>query len=95
MRSLVFNFDNRKVNTNIIELPDREEDAEPIGNNEILTNVLNMTLYAFGKWGTIKGLKVERDYNQLDELFQTILRDIKVTLDFGTITFVFTKIRFR
>ncbi len=91
VRSLVFNFDNRKVNTNIIELPDREEDAEPIGNNEILTNVLNMTLYAFGKWGTIKGLKVEQDYNQLDELFQTILRDIKVTPGFRDDYFRFYK----
>lgn len=91
VRSLIFNFDNRKVNTNVIELPDREEDAEPIGNNEILTNVLNMTLYAFGKWGTIKGLKVEQDYNQLDELFQAILKDIKVTPGFRDDYFRFYK----
>lgn len=78
VRSLVFNFDNRKVNTNIIELPDSDEGAEAVENNEILTNVLNMTLYAFGKWGTIKGLKVDQDYNQLNSLFQAILKDIRI-----------------
>ena len=49
VRSLIFNFDNRKVITNIIELPEREEDTQAIEDNEFLTNVLNMTLYAFGK----------------------------------------------
>ena len=62
VRSLIFNFDNRKVLTNIIELPDREEDMEPVEGNEVLTNVLNMTLYAFGKWGVIKGLKVDQEW---------------------------------
>lgn len=78
VRSLIFNFDNRKVNTNVIELPDRDEDAEPVEGNDILTNVLNMTLYAFGKWGTIKGLKVDQDYNQLNNLFQAILKDMNI-----------------
>ncbi|MCI9058415.1 MAG: hypothetical protein HFH52_01295, partial [Lachnospiraceae bacterium] len=55
VRSLIFNFDNRKIMTNVIELPDKEEDMEPVGENQTLTNVLNMTLYAFGKWGSIRG----------------------------------------
>lgn len=91
VRSLIFNFDNRKVNTNVIELPDRDEDAEPVENNEILMNVLNMTLYAFGKWGTIKGLKVEQDYNQLNELFQEILKDMNVKPGFRDDYFRFYK----
>lgn len=91
VRSLIFNFDNRKVNTNVIELPDRDEDAEPVENNEVLTNVLNMTLYAFGKWGTIKGLRVDQDYNQLNNLFQAILKDIKVTPGFRDDYFRFYK----
>ena len=57
VRSLIFNFDNGKVITNVIELPNKEEDMEPVADNEVVTNVLNMTLYAFGKWGVIKGLK--------------------------------------
>ncbi|MFG6383037.1 MAG: hypothetical protein K1V96_02125 [Lachnospiraceae bacterium] len=91
VRSLIFNFDNRKVITNVIELPDKEKDVESVGENEILTNVLNMTLYAFGKWGVIKGLKVEKDYRQLNGLFYTILKDIKVTPGFRDDYFRFYK----
>lgn len=78
VRSLIFNFDNRKVTTNIMELPVEQENAEETEGYETLTNVLNMTLYAFGKWGTIKGLKVDQDYNQLNQLFSAILKEIKV-----------------
>lgn len=91
VRSLVFNFDNRKVNTNIIELPEGDEGTEQVENNEILINVLNMALYAFGKWGTIKGLKVDQDYNQLNNLFQAILKDIRVKPGFRDDYFRFYK----
>ena len=91
VRSLVFNFDNRKVNTNIIELPDREEDTEPVEDNEFLTNVLNMALYAFGKWGVIKGIRVDQDYSQLNSLFQEILKDMKITPGFRDDNFRFYK----
>lgn len=91
VRSLIFNFDNRKVNTNVIELPDRDEDAQPVEGNEILMNVLNMTLYAFGKWGTIKGLKVDQDYSQLNGLFQEILKDMKIKPGFRDDYFRFYK----
>lgn len=91
VRSLVFNFDNRKVNTNIIELPDKEEDMEPVAENDILANVLNMTLYAFGKWGVIKGLKVDQNYNQLNDLFCSILKDLKISPGFRDDNFRFYK----
>lgn len=78
VRSLIFNFDNRKVNTNVIEIPIVEEAIQPIEKNVPLTNVLNMVLYAFGKWGAIPGLKVEKDYAQLNELFTEILRELKM-----------------
>lgn len=78
VRSLVFNFDNRKVNTNVIEIPIVEEAIQPIDENVLVTNVLDMILYAFGKWGTIKGIRVEKDYAQLNALFTEILREIKV-----------------
>ncbi len=78
VRSLIFNFDNRKVNTNVIEIPIVEEAIRPIEKNVPLTNVLNMVLYAFGKWGAIPGLKVEKDYAQLNELFTEILRELKM-----------------
>lgn len=78
VRSLIFNFDNRKVNTNVIEVPIVEDAIEPVENNVPVTNVINMILYAFGKWGTIPGLKVEKDYAQLNELFTGILRELKI-----------------
>ena len=78
VRSLVFNFDNRKVNTNIIEIPIAEEAIKPVEDNVLLTNVINMILYAFGKWGTIPGIKVEKDYAQLNELFTGLLRELKI-----------------
>lgn len=91
VRSLIFNFDNRKVITNVIELPNRQEDMEPVAENDILTNVLNMTLYAFGKWGVIKGLKVDQDYLQLNALFHEILKDVRVTPGFRDDNFRFYK----
>ena len=78
VRSLIFNFDNRKIITNVIELPDKEEDMEPVADNQTLANVLNMTLYAFGKWGSIRGLKVDKDYSQLNALFYAILKDMRI-----------------
>ena len=91
VRSLIFNFDNRKVITNIIELPEREEDTQAIEDNEFLTNVLNMTLYAFGKWGVIKGIRVDQDYSQLNDLFHAILKDMKINPGFRDDNFRFYK----
>ncbi len=91
VRSLVMNFDNKKAGTNIIELPDKEEDMEPISENALLANVLNMALYAFGKWGVIKGLKVDQDYTQLNSLFTSILQSLKITPSYRNDNFRFYK----
>lgn len=91
VRSLILSFDNRKAATNVIELPDKEEDMEPVGDNQTLANVLNMTLYAFGKWGVIKGLKVDKDYSQLNALFYAILKDMKIIPGFRDDNFRFYK----
>lgn len=89
VRSMIFNFDKGKVITNVIELPNKEEDMEPVADNQTLTNVLNMTLYAFGKWGVIQGLKVEKDYSQLNALFYAILKDMKIIPGFRDDNFRF------
>ena len=41
VRSLIFNFDNRKVNTNVIEIPIAEKAVQPVGKNVIANNVLD------------------------------------------------------
>lgn len=91
VRSLVFNFDNRKAITNIIEIPMAQETIEEAGENVLVTNALEMILYAFGKWGNIKGLKVEKDYAQLNALFSQILQEIKIEPGFRNDGFRFYK----
>lgn len=82
IRSLFFNFSSRKVYTNIGEYTLNPDGVETVEGNDVLVNVLNMTLYAFGKWGAINGLKVEKDYRQLNHLFQNILKEVWVESDF-------------
>ena len=47
VRSLFFNFENRKVLTNIIDIPVKEEDVIELDNHTKVQNVLNLVLYAF------------------------------------------------
>lgn len=91
VRSLIFNFDNRRVNTNVIEIPVEEQAVQPIEKMGAVTNVLNMVLYAFGKWETISGLKVEKDYAQLNKLFTEILLELKIEPEYRNDTFRFFK----
>jgi hypothetical protein len=76
VRSLFFHFDNKRADSNMIDITVNEESIEQITDNEMLENSLNMTLYTFGKWGVIKGLRVEKDYDQLNKLLQYIFQDI-------------------
>lgn len=78
VRSLFFHFDTRKVTTNIIDIPVAWDAVKAVGENLRVQNAINMILYAFGKWGNIKGLKVEKSYEQLEKLFTDIMREIGV-----------------
>lgn len=91
VRSLFFNLENRKVVTNLIDIPIREEEVVEIENNAKVQNVLNLLLYAFGKWGAIHGLKVEKDYAQLNTLFTGILREFSVEPGYNRENFRFYK----
>lgn len=77
-RSLIFNFDNKKVYTNLMDIPTEDKIIEIIPNQALINNIMNMTLYAFGKWGSIGGLKVEKDYAALNELFSNVFRPIRI-----------------
>lgn len=77
VRSLFFHFDSRKVATNIIEIPEQTH-IEAVDKNLRVQNAINMILYAFGKWGTIKGIRVEKDYAQLNRLFAGIMQEYEV-----------------
>jgi len=77
-RSLIFSFDNKKVYTNLMDIPTENKIIEIIPNEALINNIMNMTLYAFGKWGSIGGLKVEKDYAALNELFVNVFRPIRI-----------------
>ncbi len=89
IRSLFFHFDSRKVVTNIIDLDIPVQKITPIENNAYVKNVINMLLYAFGKWGNIKGLTVEKDYEQLSKLFANILGEMDIEPEYNKEHFVF------
>ncbi len=89
LRSIFFHLDNRKVITNVIDLDVPVQKISRIENNEAVKNVINMLLYAFGKWGTIKGLKVEKDYQQLGILFENILSELNIEPEYTKERFCF------
>lgn len=78
VRSLFFNFESRKVLSNIIEIPREGQEIVEIEEHPKVQNVLNLILYAFGKWGQIRGIKVEQDYAQLNRLFHGVLQEFAI-----------------
>lgn len=78
VRSLFFHFDSRKVLENIIELPIKEEEICDTTDAARVQDVINIILYSFGKWGTIKGLRVEKNHEQLNRLFKSVLAEIGI-----------------
>ena len=91
VRSLIFNFDNKKVHTSIIEVPEEGIRLQSMPADHILNNVMNMALYAFGKWGVITGLKVDKDYADLNALFADALRPVGIEPGFTKENFRFFK----
>lgn len=78
VRSLYFELATRRVYSDIEELEFDSADAFEMGSNKLITNIINMLLYPFGKWGAIKGLNVEQDYMVLAALFSQIFKEIDV-----------------
>ena len=91
IRSLIFDFDNQTVTTNIVDIPLENKEIDTIPSDAMINNMLNIVLYAFGKWGAIGGLKVEKDYAALNVLFQNVFRPIKVEPEYGNENFYFFK----
>lgn len=81
-RCLFFSFDKKRVFESVLEVPVNKELAVQMDNNPLLTNTLNMTLYVFGKWGILGSLVVNQDYNQLNRMFASTWRDIRVEPSF-------------
>ena len=77
VRSLFFHFDTRNVATNIIDIPVKEDEIGEVGTNMRVQNAINLILYAFGKWGTIKGVRVDKSFEQLNTLFTDIMKEMQ------------------
>lgn len=91
VRSLIFSFDNRKIYTNILEIPLGSKHIESMPSDGMLENVINMSLYAFGKWGSIGALKVDKDYVSLNSLFESVLQPVNIEPAFNAENFRFYK----
>lgn len=91
VRSVFFNFESRKVITNVVDIPVNLQEVVEITDESKVCNVLNLVLYAFGKWGSIKGITVEKDYAQVNALFESVLREFHVEPGYSQINFRFFK----
>ncbi|MCM1049030.1 MAG: hypothetical protein NC433_11475 [Clostridiales bacterium] len=91
VRSLIFSFDNKKIYTNILEIPIGSKNIDDMPNDSMLENVINMSLYAFGKWGSIGALRVDKDYKALNALFESVLRPAGIEPVFNSENFRFYK----
>ncbi len=82
-RSVIFNYDTRRVSTNIVDLKLDKVKAQAISPDSQLINIFNLVLYAFGKWGALKGITVEKDEAQINALFGAVFGQIGVTAEYN------------
>lgn len=90
-KSLFFNFDNKSTFCNYIDITIEESRVDQIVKGTLLENTLNMLLYAFGKWGGIKGLTVEMNYEQLNNLLNKLLAEVDIEVSLTQDYFRFYK----
>lgn len=95
VRSLIFQFETRKVTTNLVDITYKEEEVLDISRHPTLKDLVHMVLYAFGKWGTLRGLLVQQDYPQLNQLFAKILNTFYIEPSFRRENFRFYKVGVR
>ena len=95
VRSLIFQFETKQVTTNLVDLPVKEEQVLDISRHPTIKDLINMVLYAFGKWGILRGLHVQQDYPQLNQLFAKILNTFYIEPSFRKENFRFYKVGMR
>ena len=81
-RSVIFNYDTRRVTTNLSDDKLSRKIPEPIREGSGLINIFNLVLYAFGKWGALKGITVEKDYKKINTLFGAVFGAYGVSADY-------------
>ncbi len=73
VRSLFFHFDIQKTEVQLIDLSADEEEEVEMTEHPELEELITIAVYAFEKWGALKGVHVEQDVEQLDHIFAEIL----------------------
>lgn len=91
VRSLVFQFETKMVLTDLVDLPVEENKVLEVSQHPKLQDLINIVLYAFGKWRTLRGLRVEHDYAQLNKLFERVLKLYDIEPSFRKENFRFYK----
>ena len=81
-RSVIFNYDTRRVTTNLSDDKLSRKVPEPIKEGSGLINIFNLVLYAFGKWGALKGITVEKDYKKINTLVGAVFGAYGVSADY-------------
>ena len=81
-RSVIFNYDTRRVTTNLSDDKLSRKVPEPIREGSGLINIFNLVLYAFGKWGALKGITVEKDYKKINTLVGAVFGAYGVSADY-------------
>lgn len=91
VRSLVFQFETKMVLTDLVDIPVDEGKVIEVDQHPKLQDLINIVLYAFGKWRTLRGLRVEQDYAQLNQLFERVLKPYYIEPSFRKENFRFYK----
>ncbi len=73
VRSLFFHFDIQKTEVQLVDLSSDEEEEIEMSEHPELEELIAIAVYAFEKWGALKGVSVEQDVEQLDHIFTEIL----------------------
>ena len=81
-RSVIFNYDTRRVTTNLSDDKLSRKVPEPIKEGSGLINIFYLVLYAFGKWGALKGITVEKDYKKINTLVGAVFGAYGVSADY-------------
>ncbi len=81
-RSFIFDYEGKRAYADILDVAAEGVEVVEMPEDPLLANIFNMALYAFGKWGLIKGVKVEKDYEEINRLFQNALKEVKVESSF-------------
>ena len=73
VRSLFLHFDIQKAEVQFMDLPTDDEEEIDLTDYPELEDLITMAVYAFDKWGVLKGVHAGQDVAQLDQMFGLIL----------------------